>query len=71
MKCMFSESDQPGDAAGILQLLLSCPYFLIQKHIWDIIKTAEWLADLQEKDGNWPSKCPDKYDRISDNELVQ
>jgi hypothetical protein len=54
-KCMFSEvPDQPESAAGILQLLLSCPYSLIQKHMWDIIKTAEWLAGLQDETGNWP-----------------
>lgn len=66
-------SDQPKSAAGILQLLLSCPYPLIQKHMWDIIKTAEWLAGLQDEIGNWPTKCPEDYrdGGVSDNELVQ
>jgi len=65
--------DQPESAAGILQLLLSCPYSLIQNHMRDIIKTVEWLAGLQDETGNWPTKCPEDrdYRGISDNELVQ
>lgn len=63
--------DQPANKAGILQLLLSCPYTIIQKHIWDVIKTAEWLASLQNVDGNWPAKSPDNYGSVFDAELVQ
>lgn len=69
--CFFEFLIELESVAGILQILLSCPYSLIQKHLWDITKTAEWLGDLQDEDGNWPAKFPDDDGGISDNELVQ
>ncbi|KAF8815966.1 hypothetical protein BYT27DRAFT_7078383 [Phlegmacium glaucopus] len=43
--------------AGILQIILNCPFPLYQTHIQDIIHTILWLVDCQDESGNWPTKC--------------
>ncbi|PPQ88193.1 hypothetical protein CVT25_005158 [Psilocybe cyanescens] len=56
---------------GILQILLTCPGVLIQKHLSDILGTVSWLTDCQDEAGNWPAKCPTQRGVSAENELVQ
>ena len=44
-------------AAGILQMLLSCPQEVFAPH-WDaVLDTLKWLLALQLPSGNWPHKA--------------
>jgi len=56
--------------AGILQMLLSCPFAVIRKHVPDIFNTVQWLVDIQDQSGNWPTKSPSRT-HSADNDLVQ
>ncbi|KAF9044368.1 hypothetical protein BJ165DRAFT_1528916 [Panaeolus papilionaceus] len=63
---------------GILQMLLSCPLAIIQRHLPEIIDTLHWLTECQDPEGNWPKEAPDVLDlynqqrmkRACANELV-
>ncbi|KAJ3513534.1 hypothetical protein NLJ89_g2891 [Agrocybe chaxingu] len=56
---------------GILQILLSCPSSLVQKHLPVIFRTLSWLVDIQDESGNWPTKCPTQLGVSGDSDLVQ
>ncbi|TFK17167.1 hypothetical protein FA15DRAFT_711068 [Coprinopsis marcescibilis] len=61
---------------GILQILLSCPRTVAEKHISDVILTVEWLVASQDPEGNWPTKAGDERSQRHQgqehiNELVQ
>ncbi|KAF9554810.1 Lanthionine synthetase C-like protein [Agrocybe pediades] len=57
--------------AGILHILLCCPGSVIQKHLPDIFGTISWLMEIQDDDGNWPSKAPTQRGFSSPNDLIQ
>lgn len=40
-------------AAGVLQMIVSCPLDTITAHIPVILQTVEWLLHVQCEDGNW------------------
>ncbi|KAF8154723.1 hypothetical protein B0H34DRAFT_534833 [Crassisporium funariophilum] len=42
--------------AGILQIVLNCPFSALQKHITPITETLMWLINCQDVSGNWPTK---------------
>ncbi|KAF8641391.1 hypothetical protein AX16_010010 [Volvariella volvacea WC 439] len=44
--------------AGILQLLLYTPRAVSSPYYREIMDTIDWLLDLQDTSGNWPSKAP-------------
>lgn len=56
--------------AGIMHVLLNSPFNLISGHLDDILRTIEWIVDLQDKTGNWSTKAPGKYGREA-SDLVQ
>ncbi|KAF5366296.1 hypothetical protein D9758_005798 [Tetrapyrgos nigripes] len=55
--------------AGILHVLLMCPTQLISAYVAEMLGTIEWLIDLQDKEGNWPSSFGKSRDH--ENDLVQ
>ncbi|KAG6886848.1 hypothetical protein C0992_002028 [Termitomyces sp. T32_za158] len=57
--------------AGILFVLWNCPLRVVEPYSEDLVKTFEWLVDLQDSAGNWPSKAPDCTVAENKNELVQ
>lgn len=57
-------------AAGILYMILASPAKIIVPYISEILDTIEWLVNLQDARGNWPTKAPDKSS-TGNNELVQ
>ncbi|KAH0579325.1 hypothetical protein H2248_003465 [Termitomyces sp. 'cryptogamus'] len=58
--------------AGILFVLWNCPSSVVEPYSEDLVKTLEWLVDLQDSTGNWPSKAPaDAINAEHNNELVQ
>ncbi|KAG6901644.1 hypothetical protein C0995_009643 [Termitomyces sp. Mi166 len=57
--------------AGILFVLWNCPFSVVEAYSGNLVKTLEWLVDLQDSTGNWPSKAPDgAADAEHKNELV-
>ncbi|KDQ55460.1 hypothetical protein JAAARDRAFT_71314 [Jaapia argillacea MUCL 33604] len=44
--------------AGILQILVSCPLHIIERHFARIYPTVDWLILLQDREGNWPAVVP-------------
>ncbi|KDQ16403.1 hypothetical protein BOTBODRAFT_173276 [Botryobasidium botryosum FD-172 SS1] len=57
-------------------MLVSCPTDVIAPHIEPILRTAEWLMEVQNPNGNWPTKAgPNHVGRPHggefDDELVQ
>jgi hypothetical protein len=58
--------------AGILQMLLSCPSAIVEKHWILIISTLTWLVNIQDPDGNWPSKAPEHLKGVAEtHDLLQ
>ncbi|KAF9261129.1 Lanthionine synthetase C-like protein [Marasmius fiardii PR-910] len=60
---------------GILHILLLCPIALIERYLPEIIQTIEWVVSLQDEEGNWPTKAPNRavshHSRKEANDLVQ
>ncbi|KAF5340392.1 hypothetical protein D9611_007818 [Ephemerocybe angulata] len=56
---------------GILQMLLSCPEAVIQKHIPDILTEVDWILACQESQGNWSGKAPGHKPSVGSSDLVQ
>ncbi|KAG6810344.1 hypothetical protein H0H92_012350 [Tricholoma furcatifolium] len=58
--------------AGILLMLWSSPFNIVEPYSDEMLSTLDWLITLQDPTGNWPSKAPNDYDNLSvDNELIQ
>lgn len=58
--------------AGILQMLLSCPFSIISSYMPEIVQTIDWLVCVQDRVGNWSTRAPDLNQTTSgENDLVQ
>jgi len=58
-------------AAGILQMLWSCPSHIVLPYMTEMTGTLNWLVGQQDRSGNWPTKAPSTRDtEIGDNDLV-
>ncbi|RDB29807.1 LanC-like protein 3 [Hypsizygus marmoreus] len=59
--------------AGILHILWHCPRDVLAPYRLEMLSTLEWLVNLQDASGNWPTKAPGVFDHHhgEDNELVQ
>ncbi|KAF9451544.1 hypothetical protein P691DRAFT_723760 [Macrolepiota fuliginosa MF-IS2] len=58
--------------AGILQMLLRCPFPLVAEYMPEIVQTIDWLIDCQDRIGNWPTRAPDlNRTTHGEHELVQ
>ncbi|KAF9488789.1 hypothetical protein BDN71DRAFT_1402742 [Pleurotus eryngii] len=60
--------------AGILHTLLMIPGHILQKHSEEILGTIDWLIQIQDTTGNWPTKAPDVdeiVDTAESSDLVQ
>ncbi|KXN85641.1 hypothetical protein AN958_10978 [Leucoagaricus sp. SymC.cos] len=45
--------------AGILHMLLRCPFPIIARFMPEIVQTIDWLVTCQDRTGNWPTRAPD------------
>lgn len=43
--------------AGIFQMILSCPENILLPYFAEIVDCIEWLIELQDDEGNWPTKA--------------
>ncbi|KAG6877626.1 hypothetical protein C0993_005538 [Termitomyces sp. T159_Od127] len=50
---------------------LGAAHGLVEPYSGDLVRTFEWLVDLQDPAGNWPSKAPDGAVVEHKNDLVQ
>ncbi|KAF5354194.1 hypothetical protein D9756_007168 [Leucocoprinus leucothites] len=58
--------------AGILQMLLRCPFPLVSGYMPEIVQTIDWLVTCQDRAGNWPTRAPGLNETTSGgHELVQ
>ncbi|KAJ8514512.1 hypothetical protein ONZ45_g7966 [Pleurotus djamor] len=60
--------------AGILHVLLLVPTQLLVPHYEKILQAVEWLLELQDISGNWPTAAPDldePFLRSNTSELIQ
>ncbi|KAG6907785.1 hypothetical protein DXG01_007392 [Tephrocybe rancida] len=58
--------------AGILFVLWSCPFSVLEPYADDLLQTLAWLVDVQDPTGNWPSKAPDNTNtHARPNKLIQ